>query len=232
VTDLDRTVVLSALEAGYENLTAAVSGLGDAEMMRPSRCAGWAVADVLYHQLLDARRALRAFATPSASPADRDYVSYWREFSPSGNSDFAPESDGSAAHARHVRIVASAYPPGMLAWEWSETSRAACRAARACPHEAVETQGHVLTTVDFVATLVVEAAVHYLDVTLRLAGAPPPDQASLRLVREVLAGLLGERLPADWDDVTSALKGTGREPLSEDDLRRLGSLAARFPLFG
>ena len=84
---------------------------------------------------------------------------------------------------------------------------------------------------DFVATLVVEAAVHYLDLTVALPTAPGPDPASLALVRRVLAGLLGAPIPTAWDDVTAALKGTGREPLAEQDRQALGPLAARFPLF-
>jgi hypothetical protein len=64
-----------------------------------------------------------------------------------------------------------------------------------------------------------------------LPTAPGPDPASLALVRRVLAGLLGAPIPAAWDDVTAALKGTGREPLGEQDRQALGPLAARFPLF-
>src|SRR5215471_10467074 len=143
--------------------------------MRPSRCAGWAVTDVLYHQLLDARRALRTFATPSEAAPDRDDVSYWRAYAPGGEEPGS--ADEAAAHARYVRIAASAYPPGWLAWEWSETAAAACRAARACRHTAVATQGHVLSVTDFTATLAVEAAVHYLDLTVSLPPAPPPDPA-------------------------------------------------------
>src|SRR5437879_4052600 len=139
--------------------------------MRPTRCAGWAVADVLYHQLLDARRALRTFASPSDAPADRDDVSYWADYAPGGQDGGAVHAAESAVHARYVRIAAAAYPPGTLAWEWSETAAAACRAARACGHPAVTTQGHVLIVADFAATLVVEAAVHYLDLIVALPGA-------------------------------------------------------------
>jgi hypothetical protein len=89
----------------------------------------------------------------------------------------------------------------------------------------------VLSLADFIATLVVEAAVHYLDLTLALPAAPAPDPASLALARRVLTGLLGAPLPAAWDDVTAALKGTGREALTEQDRQALGPLAARFPLF-
>ena len=93
------------------------------------------------------------------------------------------------------------------------------------------TQGHVLTVADFAATLAVEAAVHYLDLTVALPGARAPEPASLALVRRVLDGLLGAPLLAAWDDVTAALKGTGREPLTDPDRHSLGPLAARFPLF-
>jgi uncharacterized protein (TIGR03083 family) len=230
VTELDRAQVEQALESVYRNVTTVADGLSDADLMRPSRCAGWALGDVLYHQLLDARRALRTFASPSAGPPDVDDVEYWRSYSPEGESP--PGSAEAAAHARHVRIVAAAYPPGALAWEWRETAAAACRAARACPHGALTTQGHVLATADFIATLAVEAAVHYLDLTAGLPAAPPPDAASLALVRRVLDGLLGTSLPGDWDDLTCALKGTGREPVTAQERSALGALADRLPLFG
>lgn len=226
MSDLDLEPVLGTWEAIYQQVTALADGLGEAETMLPSRCAGWAVVDVLYHQLLDARRALRTFATPAPGPADRDYVSYWREFRP------GTDPGGEAAHARHVRIAASAYPPGMLAREWRETAEAACRAGRACPHEFVSTQGHVLSLADFVATLAAEAAVHYLDITVSLPGAPPPTPGALALTSRVLAGLLGVSLPATWDDTSKVLKGTGREPLTGQDRDLLAGLASRFPLLG
>ena len=230
MSELDRAGAENALESVYQNVTTVADGLSDAELMRSSRCAGWALGDVLYHQLLDARRALRTFASPSAEPPEVDDVEYWRSYSPEG--EYAPGSADAAAHARHVRIVAAAYPPGALAWEWRETAAAACRAARACPHVAVTTQGHVLATADFIATLAVEAAVHYLDLTAGLPAAPPPDAASLALVRRVLDGLLGTSLPGDWDDLTCALKGTGREAVTAGERSALGALADRLPLFG
>lgn len=78
-----------------------------------------------------------------------------------------------------------------------------------------------------------EAAVHYLDLTVFLAGAPAPDPVSLGLVRRVLDGLAGAALPGGWDDVTCALKGTGRLPLTDADRADLGPLAGLvLPLFG
>jgi Mycothiol maleylpyruvate isomerase N-terminal domain len=236
---LERDAVLDALQASYANLTAVADALGEDELMRPSRCAGWAVADVLYHQLLDARRALITFASPAPEASslegqapDVDDVSYWASFSPRAELPSALGSTAAAQHARYVRIVASAYPPGTLAGEWRETAAAACRAARACPHPAVTTQGHILATTDFSATLTVESAVHYLDLTSGLVAAPPPDARSLALVRRVLDGLLGTPMPGSWDDQTYALKGTGRVPVSAADRIELGPLADLLPLFG
>ena len=231
MSELDRAAVLDALDAAYQKVTAVAGGLSEADLMLPSRCAGWAVADVLYHELLDARRALRTFATPATGLPDCDDVSYWRDYAPGTGEDSAPGGNGAAAHARYVRVAASAYPPGWLVWDWTETAGAACRAARACGHEAVATQGHVLPVAGFAATLAVEAAVHHLDLTVALPTAPGPDPAALALVRRVLTGMLGASLPASWDDVTAALKGTGREPLTGQDRQVLGQSAAAFPLF-
>jgi uncharacterized protein (TIGR03083 family) len=232
MTEVERVAAVSALITAYGKVTSLVTGLDEAEMMRPSRCAGWAVADVLYHQLLDARRALRTFATPSQDPVDVDDVSYWQAYSPGSGQPSALGGPDAAAHARHVRVVASAYPTEALVWEWRETSAAACRAAAVCPYKVVATQGHSMRTADFIATLAVEAAVHYLDLTVSLPGAAPPDPAALALARRVLDGLLGVAVPMRWDDATYALKGTGRERLTVEERAALGPLADRFPLFG
>jgi uncharacterized protein (TIGR03083 family) len=223
---LEQTAVLDALDAVYGQLTDTVRELGAAELMLPSRCAGWVAGDVLYHQLMDARRALRTFASPDPGPADRDDVTYWQAYAPGGGAQAAD-----AAYARHVRIAAAAYAPDELIWEWTETAAAARRAARACRAAGVATQGYVLTPADFTATLVVEAAVHYLDLTVHLPAAPPPAPAALALVRRVLDGLAGQPLPASWDDVSCALKGTGRVPLDSADRAELGALAGRLPAF-
>ena len=227
---LSRELAETALDGAYGQLSEVAAGLDAAGLLRPSRCAGWAVGDVLYHQLLDARRALRTFASPGAAPPDRDDVSYWRSYSSGG--DAAPGSPVAAEHARHVRIVASAYLPAQLRWEWTETADAARRAARTCPHDLVTTQGHVLRTTDFIGTLAVEAAVHYLDLTVGLPAAPQADPIPLRLVRRVLDGLLGAPLAIGWDDETYALKGTGRLGLTDAERSQLGPAADRFPLFG
>ena len=95
----------------------------------------------------------------------------------------------------------------------------------------VSTQGHVLTVDDLLSTLTVEAAVHHLDLVAHL-DRPGPAAEPMAEVRRVLEGLLGRPLPAGWDDVTAARRGTGREPLSDADRDELGDATGAFPLFG
>ena len=220
---------MQPLEAIYGQQTVVAGALTEASALRPSRCAGWAVTDVLYHQLMDARRALVTFASPADREPDTDSVSYWRPFAPAAR-DAAGVGERAARYAKHVRIVASAYPVDSLAGAWRETAAAAVRAARACPYPVVATQGLALRTEDFIATLVFEAAVHYLDITVAFPAAEPADPAALALVRQVLEGLAGSPLPAGWDDAACALKGTGRLPVSAADTAVLGPLAGQLPL--
>src|SRR5206468_12061978 len=72
----------------------------------PSRCQGWSRGDLLFHMLLDAQRALVAFATPAPGEPDVDFVSYW--------APFRPGAEGYAAHARFVRRVASSYQSDLV----------------------------------------------------------------------------------------------------------------------
>ncbi len=79
-------------------------------------------------------------------------------------------------------------------------------------------------------TLAVEAAVHHLDLSPVLPGAP--DEMALSGVRRVLDGLLGVPAPAHWDDVAYVMVGTGRRRLTATEAADVGPLAALFPLFG
>ena len=79
--------------------------------------------------------------------------------------------------------------------------------------------------------MVVEATIHYLDLTLDLKAPSAPAEA-LKCVRNVLDGLLRAPLPLRWDDLEYVLKGTGRVLLTPEDRDGRGDLALRFPLLG
>ena len=214
------------MTASYRAVTADLERLTEAELVRPSRCLGWTRADLLYHMLLDAQRALVTFASPATGTADVDFVSYWEPF--------RPGADGYDAHARFVRRAASAYQsPLAITARWSETAAAAAFAATALPADArVATQGHVLVAGDFLATLAVEATIHHLDLVTGDQNLSGPSGPGLAVTRETLDGMLGEPVPVGWDDVSYALKAGGRTELTAGDRVGLGILADRFPLLG
>jgi Mycothiol maleylpyruvate isomerase N-terminal domain len=216
---------IDLLRAAYGDLATALSSLTVEEGWQPTGCAGWTPVDLGFHLLSDARRALVALNTPSPGPVDRTAVDYWTAW--------RPPAPGDDEELWSTRIAASVH--GGLAGisrRYAETSAAVLVAAgRVGPADLVGTQGHVLTVADLCSTLVVEAAVHHLDLVAHL-DRPGPAKGPLAEVRRVLEGLLGGPLPAGWDDATAARRGTGREPLSDDDRARLGDAAGAFPLFG
>jgi hypothetical protein len=221
--------VASALSAAYSGLTATVSDLDDLDLLLPSGCRGWSVADLLLHVTLDAQRALVALASPSTGQPDVDFVSYWRQFP--GDRD----ADGALAHGQWVRRSAAAFHrPSGIVGQWSETAAAAARAAAvADPADRITTQNHVLTVPDFLATLVTEAAIHHLDAIVSLPGAPEPAAEPVAIAVATLAGLIAPtNFPALWTDFETVRKGSGRADLSPADRAALGSRAELFPLLG
>jgi len=216
---------VSLLSTAYRDLSAVLSSLTLEEGFEPSGCAGWTAVDLGFHLLSDARRALVALHTPADGPADTTAVAYWTAWRP-------PEP-GNEAELWSTRIAASAHG-GLLpiAARYAETTAAVLDAAGGVRlGHLVRTQGRTLPVADLLSTLTVEAAVHHLDLVLRL-DRPGPSAEPLAEVRRILEGLLDGPLPDRWDDVTAARRGTGRERLTAQDRLELGPGARRFPLFG
>ena len=198
----------------YDTFTDCVGDLPEADFERPTRASAWTVRQLLFHQLLDAQRALVTLSTPAAEEPDVDEATYWRPFRPG-------EGDGGAAHARFVARAADAFdgPGDLVAW-WGATARAASYAASvADPAGRVRTQGHVIAVPDFVSTLVVEATIHLLDATLEVPGGPPA--AALRHTRRVLELIKGAPL-AEADAAEAVLRATGRLPSDDPAYPLLG----------
>lgn len=214
----------AALRIAYSDLATIAATLDEQDAWRPTRCAGWAVRDLLLHLLGDAQRGLVVLATPAAGPADRDATTYWGD-APNG-------PDPEFRELRAQRTIASAWGLGALTRAFVETSRAVVTlAGRASPDALVATQDHVLRVDDLLTTLAVEAAVHHLDLVVDLP-RPGPRSEPLTLVRRTLDDLLGRPAPVEWSDAWWALVGTGREPLSGRERRELGPAAAMLPLLG
>ncbi|MFL6098314.1 MAG: maleylpyruvate isomerase N-terminal domain-containing protein [Blastococcus sp.] len=216
---------VSLLSSAYRELSAVLSSLSVEEGFEPTGCAGWTAVDLGFHLLSDARRALVALHTPADGPADTTAVDYWTAW--------RPPAPGDEEELWSTRIAASAHG-GLLpiAARYAETTAAVVVAVGGVRlGRVVRTQGRTLTVADLMSTLTVEAAVHHLDLVLRL-DRPDPSAEPLAEVRRILEGLLGGPLPDRWDDVTAARRGTGRERLTAEDRLELGPGARRFPLFG
>lgn len=106
------------LDDAYARVCEVVAGLADDDFALRTRACAWAVRELLSRQLLDAQRALVAFASPTTAETDVDEVSYWRPFRPS-------ENDGGADHARFVQQAAAHATHRGLVAHWRTTSRAA-----------------------------------------------------------------------------------------------------------
>ncbi|MET8338660.1 maleylpyruvate isomerase N-terminal domain-containing protein [Streptosporangium canum] len=219
-------VALTAFTEAFTALDELATSLDDILLMRSSRCQGWAVCDVLYHLHLGAQDVLVALALPTEAEPDSDFVSVWR-----GND---AGTDTALANVHFVRLVASAYrKPTALVAHLSATVRAVVRRAGEVPKDTrIEQGGQVLSVGDFLAQWAVEAAIHHLDITVDLGDVVAPAASALAVVQRTFDGLAGSAVDLGWDDVTYALKGSGRLPLAESERKELGPLANRFPLIG
>jgi hypothetical protein len=224
---------LEALRTAYRDLAAIFGDLDEQAAWRATGCIGWSVRDLLLHQLGDAQRAVVALAGAAPGddpigPPDRDAVSYWSDF-PSG------ATDHQSRQIRATRTIAATWQFAQLVVTFAETSQAVVTlAARTPSDQLITTQGHVLRVADLLATLVFEAAVHHLDLVVAL-DRPGPRAAPLAVVRTTLDGLLGVPAPPEWDDVTWARLGTGREDLTALQRAQLAAMdadPARLPLLG
>ena len=158
--------------------------LASEEGFEPTGCAGWTAVDLGFHLLSDARRALVALNTPADGPRR-----HRRRRLLDGVATAGARGD---EELWSTRIAASVHG-GLrgVAHRYAETSAAVVVAAgRVGRRTSDRTQGHALTVADFLSTLTVEAAVHHLDLVLRL-DRPGPAAGPLAEVRRVLDGLLG-----------------------------------------
>jgi hypothetical protein len=215
---------VAMLRTALEDLSAALDSVSEEQSWEPSGCRGWSVLDLGFHLLEDAHRALVDLGTPVHGPADTDAVGYWRPGRPSPHDgDDLETARATASLQGGIERIARRHREAAAA--------VVVTAGRLRLDDVVRSQGAALTVADELSHIVVEATIHHLDLVVRL-DRPGPAAGPLAEVRRVLEGLLGGPIPARWDDATSARRGTGREPLTDEDRAELGASAAAFPLFG
>jgi len=215
-------VNLDALRIAYGDLAALAVSLDEDASWRPTACAGWAVRDLVHHLLGDAHRALVALATPSSGPVDRDSTTYWLD------SPGAPDAD-----SRGIRAVRSMASQWRLEISDCHLRRDDYRGRNLGwtrgSGDLVVTQGHVLSVGDLLATLVVEATIHHLDMTVDVDSAGPHPEP-VAITRDTVDGLLGRSTPEAWNNEQWVRAATGRDELLEEQRSYLGLDVKRLPL--
>lgn len=178
----------------------AAQALTDLELLDPSQCRGWRRLDLVVHVRMGLDEMASTASVTTDRRADHDAASYWASHPDGRDIDPVP-------HVLWLRRVASAYarPSGAVTHLADVTARA-CAVTTTLREGQVLFQGKVLTCSDFLATWVVELAIHELDL---VDGADP---AGITMARRTVEALAGSTLPHDWDDRTATLTGLGRVP--------------------
>jgi hypothetical protein len=218
--------VRTVLAEELDDLRSIVAGLSAAELVRATGCQGWMVADLLVHIRLGAEDLLHGLAAPCEDPADRDYISCWK--------DWPARSEVTFSDVRLTWAMAAWYTTADgLRRHFDDIVAIAARASRAARVGHVRLHGHVQSTEDFLAMWAVELCVHHLDLLVGVPDRLGPRPGAVEIALNTVDGLLEERQrPARWDELTYLLKATGRAPLDDADRDYLGAVAARYPVFG
>lgn len=180
---------------------AAVGSTSDLDLLGPSRCHGWSRLDVVVHVRIGLQEMALATLGGSHDEPDHDAASYWAAHPDDRDED-------PVAHILWLRRTAAAYSrPAAAVTHLRVVADAAVRLVQAMPDGTVAFQGKQMRSGDFLATWVVELAVHQLD--LDVADESP---SGLAWARATLEAIAGAPLPAALDDRTAVLVGLGRQP--------------------
>jgi uncharacterized protein (TIGR03083 family) len=217
--------VLDVVAGECRLATDACLELPEAHFARPTRLPAWNVKQLLAHMWRDMDRLRSALGDEPPEAADADAMTYWRAYDPAAR---GPEIAGRA------REVAARFATGgQLAADFERTwTEGVALATGEPPDRLIATWGPTMRLDEFLATRVVEIAVHGLDLAHALDRRPWLSREGSGIVRRILDGLLDAELPLliGWDELAFIEAGTGRRRLDEMDRAILGDLAERFPL--
>ena len=187
-----------AMQRQVEAFVGAASALDDLALLGPSRCHGWSLLDLVVHVRLGLQEMAVGTTSRTDEAPDHDAASYWSTRPDDRDDDPVP-------HILWLRRTASAYVrPTSAVTHLRDVATAAIAAVRAMPEGVVGFQGQRMTTGDFVATWVVELAVHQLDL------GDDDDVPGAGWARATIEAVADADLPAALDDRSAVLAGLGR----------------------
>jgi uncharacterized protein (TIGR03083 family) len=228
---MEPDMIQEAFGAEARQVSEVVAGLDDEAFARPTGCAPWTVAELVYHMRMGVGRLPGMLTAPE--PAGPELVSaagYYRadpRFSAATNAERIQSAQRGAA------ALAS---PAARAADFDEARRQAEAAVRdAPPGRVVRTRhGDRMLLPEFLRTRVLELAVHGLDLAAALDRAPwmtaPAAQVTADLLLPAGAGSL--RAETGWDQVGLIARLTGRRPLRPAERALLRSAGVRWLALG
>jgi uncharacterized protein (TIGR03083 family) len=218
-------VILEAFGTESQRLSEVVAGADDAAFTRPSPCAPWTVAELVYHVRMTIGRLPDMLAAPE--PVGTDLVSaaaYYRadrRFSAATNAD----------RVQSAQRGATALPDaGARVRDFDEVWQQVCALLQAAlPGRVVQTRhGDRMLLTEFLRTRVLELAVHGLDLAAALERQPWMTPLAAAVTEELLlpsAAATRLRAQTGWDQVTLIAKLTGRRPVTPTETQLIQSLS-------
>lgn len=222
MTNVDPRVLL---EREILHLRTIVAGLSDVDVIKPTACAGWRVADLITHLRLGTDEILQGLVSATEDPPDRDALSYWKDWPPRGPRGFADVRWLWAQTASYANTNA-------LKSHFEDSARAAQSACAHAPQGRVAFQSHVMATDHFLSMWMTEFAVHHFDLIENLERELPPSKEVMGSLLTTLDAVTESTRLERWDDRSFIRKSTGREPLDFDERQELREHSSLFPALG
>lgn len=173
-----------------ESFAATVRALDDLTLLGHSRCDGWSRLDVLVHVRMGLQEMTGGCSARTDRTPDRDAVTYWASAPDDRERDQVP-------HLLWLRRTAAAYSrPSSAAHHLDDVVAAARTAVQHLADTPVLFQGKTLTSGDFLATWVVELALHELDLDAGGRPAPPGLGLARRTIEHLRSAGLASGLTA------------------------------------
>jgi uncharacterized protein (TIGR03083 family) len=225
---------VEVLRSQLDELTALTAELSAEDFARGTRCPGWTVAELVVHCEGMLVRLVGDNSREVEGEPRIDRVGYY------GYDPHGPRSgeDPAVTFSEVIRDRVIGEVGGRTPEQLEAALRSSVEAALAGLDEipadrVIQRSGHSpMRFREFVAARVLEFGVHTMDIADAVGRAQRVHPTAEPVITGILDGLLGQPLPRalGWDATTYILAGTGRRPLSDEDRRRLGRLAERFPL--
>jgi hypothetical protein len=213
----DHDTSVGLLREQLTTFVAAAESFSEYDLLAASRCHGWSRLDAVVHVRAGLEEMVGDCAAQVDDPPTHDAASYWESFATDGHDDPVPQ-------ILWMRRTAAAYNrPSRALDHLREVAATAGHVLGRMTDHAVLFQSKTMTSGDFLATWVVELAVHHLDLG---DGAGRPTDGSLHVVRRTVEAIADVDLPTAWRDDKAALIALGREPLPSD----AGDLAHVLPV--